>query len=236
MNNVNKQLYILSLFIITTVFLLYKRSFVDDVPSCDNYITNVYLYILLGILILNFTVIFISKRNFAITNNKSLIFFIIAIFLIFLLHSTDPKDVFLNHFIWLLFILSLSINFYTILRYGKHKDTIVNTSIIVLVLFTCLTLIAHIKPEWVNLNLGSTLLIALFTGILVQLIPLFSGKPLNKFYKKILSGMFVFIFIMLILYDTKILRIKAASCTFPNYPKDSISLFLDVINLFVNLK
>lgn len=54
-------------------------------------------------------------------------------------------------------------------------------------------------------------------------------------YYKMLSAVFVFIFMMLILYDTKLLRVKAERCVIPDYPTDSVGLFLDIINLFSNV-
>ena len=71
MENINKKLTVISLLIIATIAILYTKSFKDDVPSCNGYITNVYLYIILGLLIAAFNVLFIAKRKYPITTTPS---------------------------------------------------------------------------------------------------------------------------------------------------------------------
>ena len=51
----------------------------------------------------------------------------------------------------------------------------------------------------------------------------------------ILSYVFIIIFSFLLLYDTKKLQVNAKKCIIPDYVNESISIFLDIINLFSNL-
>lgn len=235
-SNINRQLVSLSILIVSIVFIAYTRSFTDDVPSCGGYITNVYIYILLGLLITAFSVLFIAKRKYPITSTKSLLAFMVAIMALFGMYAVDPRNVLLNHALWLAFIVAISTSVYVIWRYSTYKGTLTSSLLIVLLLVAGLTVVAHVNPDWIQLGWGSTLTMALLAGILAWVVPLFLGKSQNlTAYYKVLSALFVFIFMVLILYDTKLLRVKAEQCTIPNYPKDSVGLFLDIINLFSNV-
>ena len=227
---------IIAILLFITVFFVYTRSFVNDVPSCDGYVTNVYLYVLLGLLIASFSVLFIAKRRFPITSTKTLLCFAISMISLFALFMTDPRNVILNHAVWLVFILSLSVSVYVIWRHSEYRGIFTSTVVITFLLVAGLTALAYLRPELINLSWGSTLTVALLAGILAWIIPmLFSDIAEMTNYYKFLSGIFVFIFMMLILYDTKLLRVKAEHCIVPDYPTDSLGLFLDVINLFSNI-
>ena len=234
--NINRQLMVLAVLIVTVVFFVYTRSFVDDVPSCDGYVTNVYLYVLLGLLITAFSVLFIAKRKYPITSTKSLIAFTVAIIALFGMYMVNPRNVLLNHAIWIVFLLAMSVSLFVIWRYSTYRGTLTSTLIIVFLLVAGLTAIAYIKPDLIKLSWGNALIAALLAGILAWIVPMFFGEAKNMTgYYKVLSAVFVFIFMMLILYDTKLLRIKAQQCIVPDYPTDSLGLFLDIINLFGNV-
>jgi len=234
--NLNKILMVLTILIVLVVFFVYVNSFDDNVPTCEGYLTNVYLYLVLALLIIAFSVIFIAKRRYPITGHKVLIAMIVLFVALFTMFSLNPRNVLINHLVWLIFVIGLSVIFYNIWRYSVYRDVLNSTLIIVAILVIGLTAIVNYKPEWVKLSWGNALMIALLVGIFAWVIPLFfRGTTKMTNYYKMLSAIFVFIFMMLILYDTKLLRVKAETCSFPNYPKDSLGLILDIINLFNNL-
>ncbi len=235
-DKLNQQLMILAVLIVIVVFFVYTRSFTDDVPSCDGYITNVYLYVLLALLLTAFSVLFIAKRRYPITSTKTLLAFAVAMLSLFTIFMINPRNVLFNHAVWLIFIIAISVNAYTIWRFSEYRGVLTSTLCITLLLTAGLIAVAHTRPEWVQLSWGSGLTVALLAGLFAWIIPLFftDVTKMTNYYK-FLSAAFVFIFMMLILYDTKLLRVKAANCTVPDYPTDSLGLFLDVINLFNNL-
>ena len=233
---INQQLMFLAIMIVTTTFFVYMRSFKDDIPTCDGYITNVYLYVILGLLMTAFFVLFIAKRNYAITGTKSMLAFVVAMTALFTLFSIEPQQALLNHLVWVVFIIAMSVSVYSVWRYTDYRGTLTSTLVITLLIVAGMTIIAHVKPEWINLGWGSGLTLALLAGILAWVVPMFLGDIGNMSnYYKMLSGLFVFLFSILILYDTKLLRVKATRCIIPDYPTDSLGLFLDVINMFNNI-
>lgn len=231
----NQQLLVLTVLLLIILGILYTRSFENDVPTCDGYVTNVYLYVLLGLLIVAFSLVFISKRKYAITNVKKLVAFIIAMVAMFSIFSIKPRNVLLNHLVWLVFVISMSVMMYSIWRYSEYRGVLTSSMMSVAVIFGLLTAISFMRPDLIKLSWISGLTVALFAGILASIIPFFFESARTTGYQKALSAFLVFVFMMLIMYDTKFLIEKSKVCTYPDYPQDSLGLFLDVLNLFNNV-
>lgn len=232
----DKQLSIVAVLMMIVLGILYMRSFNNDIPTCDGYVTNVYLYVLLGLLITAFTLLFISKRRYAITNVKKLIAFVIAMVAMFSIFAIKPQNVLLNHTVWLIFVIAMAVLMFSIWRYSEYRGTLTSTMISIAIIFSVLTTVSFMRPDLIKLSWGSGLTIALLAGILAGILPiLFSSAKPSKSYYKWLSAFFVFVFMMLIMYDTKFLIEKSKVCTYPDYPQDSLGLFLDILNLFNNI-
>lgn len=235
-DDVNKKLGILTVLILLTVFVAYSRSFKDDVPTCDGYVLNVYLYITLGLLIMIFAVHVIAKRSFPITRTKALLSMGIALIAILVLFMIRADNVLLNHLVWVVFLLAISVSVYFIWRYTQYKGILESTLAMVFCIFVGLSLMVYFKPDWVQLSWGPALTWALFIGLLAWVIPMFfTNVNETSKYHRLLSGIFVFVFCLFILYDTKLLQEKAKSCVYPDYPKDSLGLILNIVNLFSNI-
>lgn len=231
----NQQLLVLTVLILIVLGILYTRSFNNDIPTCDGYVTNVYLYVLLGLLIVAFSIVFISKRRYAITNVKKLIAFIIAMFAMFSIFAIKPENILLNHAVWLVFVISMGVMMYSIWRYSEYRGILTSSMMSVAIIFGLLTTVSFIRPDLIKLSWGGGLTIALLAGILASLIPIFFETARTTGYQKALSAFFVFVFMMLIMYDTKFLIEKSKICIYPDYPQDSLGLFLDILNLFNNI-
>jgi FtsH-binding integral membrane protein len=150
--------------------------------------------------------------------------------------TIDPSQVLVNHLLWMTFIVSISVSMYTIWRYSQLRGTFNSALIMTLVIFSGLTFLTYSNPNLVSLSWGSALTTAMAVGLLAWFLPMLFADVRNmRGYYRALSAVFVFIFMLMILYDTKLLRLKAANCVVPNYPSDSLGLFLDVLNLFSGL-
>ncbi len=107
-------------------------------------------------------------------------------------------------------------------------------------MFIILSCIAYLKPEYISLKLGPILLVLLIAGIFVELFSLLLFR--NSIVKgnrpplfKVMSYIFIVLFMLFILYDTKRLQINAKNCINADYIKESLGLFLDIFNIFVRL-
>lgn len=224
-DNINTQITSISIFLITCIYILYTNSFFNDIPTCNGYVTNVYIYILLGVILNILSVLFISKRNFPITGKKSIIAFIIGIIALISLQSIEPNNILLNHILWSIFIISISTCIYVSWRYTKYKNTINLSSKLVIFMILGLIFISIYKPELINSSFSNSL----FTFIIISILSVYIGNKNNtRQNDKLLSIILVFSFMSIIIYNTAKLKINSEICTFPNYPKESISLFFNI--------
>lgn len=215
--SINKNLIFTSLFVALLSGAIAVKSFKDDHPTCDNYIKNTYMYILLGISIVYLVYLIIEKRRYSVTPTKTAIAAIVSILCIFALNMLASTQVAASHLIWLVFIISISVMLYHSLRQSAYKSTLLTVFLIT----TSLTLLININPELINMSIGPFLVLYLVVLIVVRV-----------FFNITLAPIAALLFMFFIMYDTKLLQQRAMTCTVANYPKESLALFLDVINLY----
>ena len=96
-----------------------------------------------------------------------------------------------------------------------------------------LTLITFNWPSIVSLSWGKTLFMLLILLILIHVVGFFSPYTSRTHYMISYAAIALFSFLML--YDTKKLMVKAKQCVKADYINDSLGVFLDGMNLFVNM-
>ena len=237
-----KILSLLLVFIIVS-FFIYKKAYKNNKLTCNNYILNTYLYIILSIIIVSIVVLLIEKNNvlkkseYNSINKYFLIIFIFTIGLLFLTMMIDPRNTIFKHLSWLGFICLIGISMYPIYIYTKMNNVFLRTLITTLIIVIGLTGIAFFKPNLISLSWGPILITLLFIGIIMRLLNMFMNKDNNSQNKwsYIFSYGFVILFSFLLLYDTKKLQVNAKKCIIPDYINESIGIFLDIINLFANM-
>ena len=238
----NRNIITIGVLIISLISLILNKAITKGKFTCKNYILNLYLYLSLAISLLAFTTIILEKVKINSSIYKKLIFasFLVCIICIFSIYLVE--NIYISHFIWLLFIISIGMSFLPIVNILKENNDFVKTLVTVTVLVLLLTALAFYKPEYISLNWGNFLIVALIVGIIIRFIQLLIGEPTSKF-NLLLSYAFVLLFSFYLLYDTKLQQIKALKCQdlvnnfkiYPNYPRESLGIFLDIINLFSNI-
>ena len=238
----NENIITTGLIIITLIIMIINKAISNGKFTCKNYILNIYLYISLSLSLLAFISMLLEKKVNNPNIYKQLIFisFIVGIICIIGLQFVD--NIYITHIIWLLFIVSIAFSFVPLINILKERKVFTKTLVSVVIIVLFLTAIAFYKPEYISLSWGNFLFVALIVGIVVQLIQLFIGEPSSKF-NLYLSYAFVLLFTLFLLYDTKVQQVKALYCQnlvnkykiYPNYPRESLGIFLDIINLFTNL-
>jgi len=225
-------LYSFLLATIICIILLFS-AFNNFKLSCNNYLLNTYLY-----LILSFFIIYIYLQlldYYKIDIKTTLLFFssfIITLILIIAITLLSPQQILLKHFLWLLFLGFIAITFHPL--YNRiNKDLIKSTFIATILIAIILSLFAHFFPNLISFSLGPILFVALLSVIIVQLLNLFIFKSQKN--QKWISAFCIFLFSLFILYDTKVLILHQKICVVPDYINESLGLFLDFINMFINL-
>jgi FtsH-binding integral membrane protein len=237
------------------IFYISNYSFIDNKPTCNNFVINVYLYLAISVCLIGLFAYLINHILFNKTSNYykplnidfifdtigtpfyflSIAFSFIFIILISISSDFDNENIFYNHALWLLFLFVIAITlfprFKDINSYGFIDDAILITSLI----FVTMTGFYYLFSEFFNTfssSIGMGLIVALIVIIIIELIQLLFGTY-SASYMKFMSYIVILLFSLYVSYDTMEVVQKEKLCTsLPNYPKLSIGFFLDVLNIF----
>ena len=253
------SILILSAIMTVVIMSILNNSFKNGTFTCDKYILNTYLYLILAIVFVALFVQTLTLNNVdifvkMIQTHKYLFLFGILIGLIGSIIGmafTDPTNVIIKHLWWTMFITFSAILFQPIhMMYIKsgQQQVIINALIITFILVATLTGIAFYKPDFIKLSWGPVLFFALLGAIIVEVISILTNS-----HSRIMHYIVIAIFIGYLLYDTKFMRERAKKCLVkcdyynfnrldpinkcvkPDYIKESVNLFLDIYNLFLRI-
>lgn len=213
--------------------------------TCNRYILNTYLYVFLSFVIISLTLTTAehNKVQFLPTLPAFLgLFFLSLVFLIFtnMITPNTTGGVVLKHVLWLGFLLVLGMLFYPMYSHFTDNKIIVSAIITTLALVLLLSIVAFKKPELISLTWGPVLFTLLVTVIIFEiatmiLVPKLRFNPNSYLYKGV-SYFVILLFIFYILYDTKMMTIRAKKCNNnADYINESLHLFLDIFNIFVRI-
>ena len=240
MNKVLLQLFGALLIFVCVVFSILNYAIKNRQFTCNRYILNTYLYIILTFNIMAIQLL-LMEYNGINFNPSFMLFigiFILTLVTIILLHKISSLNIILKHFVWLIFILFLGLIFYPMYTsFIDKKEMILSAILTTVLLFIGLSAIAYLKPEYISLSWGPVLLLLLIGGIIMELSLRFimnKGNRRSKWFR-VMSYFFIIVFMVFILYDTKRLQINAKNCVIADYIKESLGLFLDVFNIFVRI-
>jgi FtsH-binding integral membrane protein len=225
------------IFIVSAI--ISKNAFKNGKPTCDAYIINAYLYIFLGLTIVGYVGNRGSECNFSTL-------FLVAcalgsILSIIMIGLTPQSNFFLSHGLWIFFTICLGFILSVALKNASRK-TMREAIIISLIIFfsmTCLAVIGHNRLVKHLGNIGMILFYSLVSVILLELYYIFF-KDYTRQIQKNISYVVIVLFSAFLVYDTVLLRERSKLCSNTsnpaNYPKESLNIILDVLNLFVRLQ
>ncbi len=219
------------------------------------YIMNTYAYILFAILAISGTVLYIDNHHQEIAITAYMNFFVMFILLITTLFATiaiSPENYIIKHIAWLAFLAIVGIMIYPSAKLALIKGQLWNIIISLACIVGTLSFIAYTKPLGTYLSWGNMLTTCLVGLIIFEVVDMlfFADNNTNKFITrtKIYSWITIILFSGFMLYDTQKLILHAKiynskcsntinlqqlSCV--DYPSESLSLFLDIINLFSSM-
>jgi FtsH-binding integral membrane protein len=241
----NKALtgFVLSLIAILLLVFKYAINKKTGTFTCKKYIMNTYLYVILSFILLSLLITLLNDNNVSITftGMNYLALFLILIGLVislnFIVPDTRLKMV-IKHIVWLVILLLFALQLSLLVKYtsqGILSNALLTTGLLVLVL----TAIAFLKPEWISLKMGPILFFLLLAGIIFEASALlfFREQYLvkNKWLYKVAAYGFIALFMGFLLYDTKRLQVRARACKIADYIRESFSIFLDILNLFLRI-
>lgn len=199
------------------------------------YFINVYMYLLLAISL----ILLLSKYiSFNIRNLSSIILILVLVLLIISLPLIYSENLIISHIGFLILIFLLSSNL-IISRKNITKVLILSgLAFILLTIFTIFILNDDSKKFILSKDKYLAFMLFAFTFFII-VVRIINPNIIDKNIK-VISVIGILIFVLLTMHDTIIKysnshALPGISHTQVNYPKESVSLILDFMNIFINM-
>tara|TARA_Y100000992_G_scaffold302566_1_gene277363 strand:- start:1898 stop:2725 length:828 start_codon:yes stop_codon:yes gene_type:complete len=248
MNIFKQDILFAYLFLIANIVILYYSSFKNGVPTCNNYVINVYLYLAFFIILYYLFIrlqnklmfkkdkqknLLTSEETFETTKKYYSIYFFSLLFIVIILlfnpfplfftPSNYPSSFIYSFFTFtllLFFISGLSIGYFKSKQYAKYISEALQ---IVFIIFITMSYLVYTFPLFFEKSYSYVvpgLLAALLASILFSLINLFTAKSRESFltFAKIIAYFGIVIFSIFISYDTSRLFQNEKLCNLKRIP------------------
>lgn len=244
---------------IVILYLISTSSFKNGKPTCNNYVFNVYLYLAMSITLLGLFAYVINELVSKDEKEKhelmpmnyvhqklgwySLIGVILSFVFIIMMAITpsfSKEGHVYNHIIWILFVASISVMIYPYFKSEELADIVDDSLVSTALVFIFMSIIVYSQPSFFSGTYNYVvpgLIVGLFAIIIVSLFNIFFTKDMEIYRKTSLyiSYVVIILFSLFVSYDTSKMFEMAKICVnYPNYPKNSVDFFLDLLNLFVS--
>ena len=229
-------------------------AFKNGILTCDHYILNTYLYVILAIVLIFMLILLNDKYgvfngivDFIYYKNNLPFITIIILLLIFAvlgyaLAKTNPQNIIASNAIWLCLIVLITLIIIPVVSFGKISGVIGMAGLITIAIVISTGLIGYYYGDkLITFDWDFYLIIALIILIGVILVGMFFVRTASQVitYIYVVSIVSLIIFIMLLLSYHKKLRENADKCVdgkvVPNYPLESWQLVIKIANVFVDL-
>lgn len=246
MDKSNITIIILGILILTIIAII----FYNIIGKLDEriYIVTTYMYIFGSILFVILCSLLYNKFNIMndITNGKIIAILILTFVALFGIMLTPRKDQILKYLFFFVFLITIAIPIYLTYKTTEQEGIIYKVLIALAVIVLTLSFIAYTQPLDIFNSWGPYLLTALIGLIVIELLDIIFGTEQGLSWRSRIYGWIIIIlFSGFILYDTNNLRQIAKKvviecknksqieCT--DYPTQSLSLILDILNMFQGL-
>jgi FtsH-binding integral membrane protein len=254
-NNALLKLFCTLIIIVVICILIGNYAFKNGSLTCDHYVLNTYLYIILAILLV-FMVVLINDKygifnSFLLWMSQGSMIRIIIICIILLilllglsyaLLKVNPNNIVASNTIWTLLILILGILLIPTIWFGRLENVVGIAGISTILITIGVGLLGYYYgDEIVTFDWDKYLNYALMALIGIIFIGMFIiENPETMFnFIFIISILILIIFILLLLSNHKKLKENSEKCidgkTVPNYPVESFNIFIKMLNIFQEL-
>ncbi len=245
----NKITLFLTIFCALIIFLIYSN--INEPLNVQNYIVNTYLYIALAIAIIITSWSFMLDYNIDFLENFTMFKFIVLCILSFgslsIVVGTNNDNLALKHVAWTVLILTTGVMSFLFYKKNIKNNMLSKTIFELFAIIGVFTFIAYVYPPDTFLNWGAPLTYALMMMIIIEIINIMFFENIDNYMNQLVftSWIVIILFCGFLLYDTqKIIKngiIVTSKCKSKNqlicadYPKESLGIFLDILNLFERL-
>ena len=224
-------------------------AFKNGILTCDHYVFNTYLYIILAI-VLMFLIVLINDQygifNPILELLSGIIGFIILLILLigltYLLYHTDPKNILASNAIWLALVFVVGMMLIPFILFARMTGVLGFAGILTIVIVIVVGLLGYyMGDKIITFDWDKYLMYALIGLIVISLIGYFFIKDAETMltFIYVISIFSLIIFVLLLLSNHKRLKENAEKCidgqVIPNYPKESWSIVIKIVNIFIDL-
>ena len=256
-SNVLLKLFCTLVIFVITCILIGHYAFKNGMLTCNNYVLNTYLYIILSILLI-FIVVLVNDKfgifnSFLIWMSQGSILRIVFTFMIILsilfgltyaLKTINPNNILASNAIWAGLILLLGIFLIPTIWYGRLTDVVGLAGILTIIITIIVGILGIyygdkiVTFDW-DKYLNYALLVLIITIIIGSFIISISNPAYMMMFYYIISIISLVIFVLLLLSNHKKLKENSEKCidgtAVPNYPVESFSIFIKMLNIFTDL-
>ena len=238
--------------VVLICIIIGNYAFKNGHLTCDHYVFNTYLYIVLAI-VLMFIVVLVNDQT-GIFNSllmlmfsggifriiiSFIIFIIIYIVLTYALYHVDPTNILASNGIWLSLIFITGLLLIPTIMLGRLTDVVGLAGIATLVVTIVVGLLGYyLGDKIITFDWDSYLYIALFVLLgAILFVPFYITTPEAMItFLYVISIISLIIFILLLLSNHKKLKENSNKCidgkVIPNYPLESYGIIIKIVNIF----
>jgi len=229
-------------------------AFKNGELTCDHYILNTYLYVILAIVLIFMLVLLNDKYGvfsglldfFFYSSNSPIVSFIIILLLIFGLSYAithiPPQNIIASNAVWLLLVMLISLILIRSIYFGRVSGVVGIAGLFTIGIVVATGLVGYYYGEsLITFDWDFYLTWALIAWIVVFILGIWMVKTPSEMVNFIylMSFASLIIFVLLLLSYFKTLKYNANKCVdgimVPNYPLESWKLVIKMVNVFVDM-
>jgi hypothetical protein len=233
--------------LVINIIAISHSAYENKKLTCNRYVLNTYLYLILAILIIVFMIVLNS--NYQLLEEtipfmyESLLGFIVQIFIIFALFfyfaTLNPtKNKIQIHIVWVLIMVFLGILLYPVVLINNYNNNMGSVLGVTLSIMLLTGFLGNKYGDYlVRFDWDKYLYTALILSVILSVILLFTGQ-LNDNFELYFTVVVLIIFVLLLISYNKKLVENSKTClehNNPNYLQESLGLFTKIMNVFVQV-
>ena len=222
------------------MMILRNKVYPGGKLTCNSYILNTYLYVILGITIITINILLNDRYNFFpdIQSFVGIIISIVAIIVItILVINIKPQKTVLKHSIWLIYLFMLSVIIYPMYLLSRSEGVLLNALLGTLGISILITAAMYYNPDLIKIGdrryLFWALLILIIGQISVPYLAANKEQMISMYYFLAILG--VFIFGLYLVYYTKQLKENSQNCVIPDYIREAVGFIITLVNIFSDI-
>ena len=253
-NNTLLKIFCTLVIIVLICIAIGHYAFKNGELTCDHYILNTFLYIILAIVLI-FMVILLNDRYgilhklldyFFYSASNPIISIIIMLVLIIALSyaivNIPPQNIIASNAVWLLLVLLIALILIPSIYFGRVSGVVGIAGLITVGVVIATGLVGYYYGDTlITFDWDYYLMWALIAYIVIFILGRFMVKTpselVNLIYVMAIASLIIFILLLLSYFKT--LKQNASKCVdgqvIPNYPLESWSLVIKMVNVFVDM-